>query len=314
MSCSHPIPALDLGYKLNKDGKQVRDIKLLDMKHRHYGFGLEELKKRYGKQLILLPCGHCYMCSVDYSRMWASRIMLETKDHLHNCFITLTFNDWMVPERPCKRHVQLFLKRLRKVVPGRIKYFACGETGEHKGSRESNPHYHLIIFGYDFPDKKEFKRSGSGLMIYRSEELDRLWSIKIKGKLVNLGFASIGSVTPESAQYVAKYCMKKHLTGIDSGEFNLMSKGLGKNQYDQVDWNTYKVYESGQQFKPARYFEKLADQKKDIFQLIGKEKRIELGKSFISKKFQWNLNREEAALMKVQEDKILKDVRKIRYV
>lgn len=317
MSCVHPIPALDLGYKINGDGKRVRNIKLLDMKHKFYGFGLEELKERFKDDLVLLPCGHCYMCSIDYSRMWASRIMLEAKDHVHNCFLTLTFNDWCLPERPSKRHIQLFIKRLRKQVQVPIRYYACGEVGEGKGSRGYNPHYHLIIFGYDFPDKVEFKRSESGLMIYRSEELDKLWSIKDKnGNLFNLGYASIGDVTPESAQYVAKYSMKKHLTGEDCGEFTLMSRrpGIGAKHYDEIDWNTYKIYESGKQFKVPRFYEKMADQKKDVFQLIGKEKRMEIGKFIKSKKFQWNLTREEEALVKANNERIINDCLKRRYV
>lgn len=317
MACSHPIPALDLGYKINEDGKQVRDIKLLDMRHRYVGFGLEELKERFGDRLILLPCGHCYSCSVDYSRMWASRIMLEAKDHVHNCFITLTYSDWFVPKQPSKRDVQLFIKRLRKEVGVPIRYFCCGEVGEGKGERGYNPHYHLIIFGYDFPDKKLLKRSHSGQMIYTSELLDKLWSIKDKqGHLVNLGLSSIGTVSPESAQYVAKYSMKRHLTGNDCGEFVLMSRrpGIGANRYDEADMNTYKIYTNGKQFKIPRYFEKLADQKHDIFQLIGKERKLEMCKKFSSKKFQWNLAREEYALWKAEEDRIRNDVMKVRLI
>ena len=58
-------------------------------------------------------------------------------------FITLTYNNENLPpgDELCKRDLQLFIKRLRKVNPG-IRYFAIGEYGE-EGKR---PHYHAVIF------------------------------------------------------------------------------------------------------------------------------------------------------------------------
>lgn len=319
MSCSQPILAVDYGLKKNDEGKMVHDVKLLDMKHKYFGKGLEELKEIFGDRLLQLPCGKCYSCAIDYSRMWASRIMLETKDHLHNCFLTLTFNEYCVPERLSKRHVQLFIKRLRRDISCQIRYFACGELGEGKGEREhGNPHYHLIIFGYDFPDKKPFKRSKSGNMIYRSEQLDRLWSYKDKksGRLLNLGFASIGDVTPESAQYVAKYTVKRKLTGVDLGEFSTMSRrpGIGANRYDEVDMITQKIYTNGKQFKIPRYFGKLAEDKKDFMYFINKDRKLEWCKKLSSKKYQFGCDREEMALALANNQRILKDCLKRRYV
>ena len=133
MACSHPIPAVDYGYKVNKEGKTVRNIKLVDMQHKYFGYGLEELKNHFGDSLLLLPCGHCYLCSLDYSRMWASRIMLEAQQHKDNCFITLTYHDCFLPDKPVKRHWQLFAKRLRKYCGCQIRYFACGEKGDKTG-------------------------------------------------------------------------------------------------------------------------------------------------------------------------------------
>ena len=152
MPCSNPIPAVDYGYKLNKHGERVRNIKILDMKGKYISYGIEELRERFGDSLLLLPCGHCYTCCCNYSRMWSSRIMLESKAHQNNCFITLTYSDIFCPSKPSKRDFQLFIKRLRKELDISIRYFACGEVGEGKGSRGEkggNPHYHAIIFGFD---------------------------------------------------------------------------------------------------------------------------------------------------------------------
>lgn len=300
MSCAHPIPAVDFGEKVNDKGETVRNIKLLDMRHKYYGFGLEELKEKFGDSLILLPCGHCYSCGVEYSRMWASRIMLEAEHHLNNCFITLTYNDVYCPEKLSKRDVQLFIKRLRKEV-GPLRYFLCGEYGENT----SRPHYHAIIFGFDFPDRVFLQKSKSGMMIYRSPLLERLWPF---------GISSIGTVSPESAQYVAKYSLKKKVSGSDNGEFVLMSRrpGIGASSYESSIWRTGRIYVSGNTYKAPRYFEKLAVADGDFMYDVCKSDRLERGKTYKSKKFLYNLKREEDALQLLNNQKIENDARKVR--
>lgn len=305
MSCYNPIPAVDYGTRLNKDGKTVRNIKLVDIHHRFFGYGLDDLKAHFGDSLILLPCGKCYGCSIAYSKSWASRIILETQFHEHNCFITLTYSDNFLVERPSKRAIQLFIKRLRKELDFPIRYFACGEIGEQKGDRKVNPHYHLIIFGFDFPDKVFLKRSHSGLIIYRSPLLEKLWPY---------GISSIGDVSPESAQYVAKYSIKRNLSSINNGEFVLMSRrpGIGFKGYDPNDYMTDKLYLSGHRYNIPRYFDKLAEASGSDLYLVAKEKRLERSRSLKSKKFQFNLAREEFSLDKLKEDRIRKDVLKVR--
>lgn len=308
MSCAHPIPAIDLGYKINKNGETVRNIKLLDMNFKHIGYGLEELKAKYGESLILLPCGKCYSCGIDYSRMWASRILLEAQAHLCSCFITLTYSDTFCPDKLSKRDIQLFIKRLRKEV-GSIRYFLCGEYGE-KSSIDSltghgRPHYHAIIFGYDFPDKEILSKSKSGNMIYRSPLLERLWPF---------GISSIGLLTPESAQYVAKYSLKKKTTGFDFGEFVLMSRrpGIGLNGYSEDIWRTDKIYVEGKTYKPPRYFEKVA-QKLDHFTYdIAKSEREIRARNYKSRKYMYGLQREEDVLKYENDIRIYNDALKVR--
>jgi hypothetical protein len=46
-------------------------------------------------------------------------------------------------------HFQKFMKRLRdRIKPLKIRFFHCGEYGD----LTRRPHYHALIFGYDFPD------------------------------------------------------------------------------------------------------------------------------------------------------------------
>ncbi len=63
------------------------------------------------------------------------------------------------------------------------------------------PHYHALLFGYDFPDKVLW-REVRGNPVYTSELLERIWG---------QGFCTIGEVTFASAAYVARYILKKHV-------------------------------------------------------------------------------------------------------
>jgi len=148
--------------------------------------------------------------------VWATRCVHESAFHEHNAYVTLTYNDENLPpdNSLSKRELQLFFKRLRKNLdssePGRkIKYFAAGEYGENKG----RPHYHAIIFGLSpwGNDKKEVEDS---------------W---------DKGFISTGTVTYDSARYVAEYIntqydgeLAKRVYGKRTVPFKISSGGIGK--------------------------------------------------------------------------------------
>jgi len=113
----------------------------------------------------------------------------------------------------------MFIKRLRKSIsPLKIKYFSCGEYGD----QYLRPHYHLIIFGYDFQDKLFWKMSGSGKPIYCSYELEKLWPY---------GMAITQEANAQTISYSAKYSahlktnLPQHLQKYP--EYNTMSKNLG---------------------------------------------------------------------------------------
>lgn len=147
-----------------------------------------------------LPCGTCVACLLERSRQWAVRCTHEASLSESNCFVTLTYDDEHLPWASSLygRDVQLFLKRLRKEFSDEtIRYFLCGEYGERFG----RPHYHLLLFGFDFSDKV-ILGSRRGQSIWRSPCLERLWPY---------GRSEIGSVTFESAAYVARYVMKKQV-------------------------------------------------------------------------------------------------------
>lgn len=158
-----------------------------------------------------LPCGQCMACRLNHARMWSIRISHEASCHTHNVFLTLTYDDEHLPPDGSvhKRDFQLFLKRLRKELKSdKIRYFGCGEYGDKFG----RPHYHLIIFGISMESK-----------VFKNKRYDA----KTNGYHCSMsswpnGFCHIGTVTVDSANYVAGYVTKK-----------LKGKGA-KEHYDKL--------------------------------------------------------------------------------
>lgn len=185
MSCDYPITAY-LSRTVNPSGKRS-----LVFNSKESLSGIPQL----------IPCGRCTGCRLERSRVWAIRCMHEAKMHKENCFITVTFDNEHLP-RDGSLSVdvyQKFLKRLRKHCARsfvKIRFYGCGEYGDIN----KRPHYHFIIFGYDFPDKVVYKQLSHGEYLYTSKLLDAVWGF---------GDCKIGSVTFDSAAYVARYCMKK---------------------------------------------------------------------------------------------------------
>lgn len=129
-----------------------------------------------GAKFIQLPCGQCIGCRLAHSRDWATRCVHEAHMHDHNCFITLTYSPENLPEGGTlvRKHFTDFMKRLRKALSVddiSIRFFGCGEYG----SKLERPHYHAIIFGYDFPDKTLHKAGRFNL--FRSSLLERCWTL-----------------------------------------------------------------------------------------------------------------------------------------
>lgn len=152
--------------------------------------------------LAEVPCGQCIGCRLDYSQSWAIRCLHEaslTENTTGNAFITLTYNDKSLPQHGSlnPHHITNFFKRFRsEIAPKKLRYYHCGEYGDH----DRRPHYHALIFGYDFPDKKLWSYGQSKDPLYRSTQLERLWPY---------GFAIIGELNYKSAAYVARYTIKK---------------------------------------------------------------------------------------------------------
>lgn len=145
----------------------------------------------------------------------------------------------------------------------------CGEYGD----KLSRPHYHCILFGFDFlADRKKISNK-RGNILYSSPTLDKLWGH---------GFASIGTVTFQSAAYCARYSMKKitgkkaedHYTRVipETGEiiklrpeYNKMSlnpaigKGFFEAYSDDIYPDDFCLIE-GKKVRSPRYYDRLLEQ------------------------------------------------------
>lgn len=170
------------------------------------------------RRALVLPCGRCIGCRLESSRCWAVRCMHEAQMHDFSSFITLTYDDAHLPYRG-DLHYPDFKKFCRRMVKrlGKFRFFMAGEYGD----LNDRPHYHAIVFGLFFADRKFFKQSPAGFNIYTSDTLSALWPY---------GHASVGDVSFESAAYVARYVTKK-VTGDSAAE-----------HYQRVDELTGEVY------------------------------------------------------------------------
>lgn len=158
--------------------------------------------------------------------------MLEAAQYSDNCFATLTYDDEHMPAdlsvRP--RELQLFMKRLRKSWPNKLRYFGVGEYGDGT----MRPHYHLAIFGLPSCQRgiTRFSRTGS-MCCDMCDLIRKSWS---QGNIM------LGTLEPQSIAYIAGYVTKK-LTAPDDPrlegrlpEFARMSlrPGIGLGMMDEL--------------------------------------------------------------------------------
>lgn len=219
---------------------------------------------RPGDRGLRLPCGRCVGCRMDYALSWSIRCQHEAALYLQNSFVTLTYDDAYLPPDQSLRYpdVQKFLKLLRwRMSPRRLRFFCAGEYG----TLNDRPHYHLLLFNFDFSDKKKI-----GKQIFESAELSDLWPY---------GFASCGDVTPQSAAYVSRYSLKKvygrvasesHYLDADTGsvrraEFCTMSRrpGIGAGWYRRYEKDFFPsdyVVVNGRKLRVPRFYSKMFEE------------------------------------------------------
>jgi len=215
-----------------------------------------------------LPCGKCIGCRLERSRQWAVRLMHEAQMHDFSVFVTLTYDDEHLPPDRCVRKQVLsdFIRRTRRSLPFKIRFFGVGEYGE----LSFRPHYHALLFGLHFADGVCIRAATeSRPALYRSPTLEKWWPY---------GHSSYGTVTFDSARYVAGYCVKKvsgpiaaeHYRRVDpltgevfqlEPEFALMSRrpGIGASWFAKFGSDIFpsdQVIANEFPGKPPRYYDK----------------------------------------------------------
>lgn len=153
-----------------------------------------------------VACGNCWQCKANRVNDWVGRCHAEQKTAAHTLFGTLTygFDDRYASSEANidakmlqRRHVQLWLKRLRKVTEGRVRYFITGEYGSAKG----RAHWHVLLFLEKLPPNIRLK--------VRYNHWAREPTPEKRGvKLWDWGFSYWEEAGPGSAAYVCKYINK----------------------------------------------------------------------------------------------------------
>lgn len=246
-----------------------------------------------GKNLlreISLRCGQCIGCRLNAANAWAVRCYHEASMHEFNSFITLTYDDEHLPLHGSLNYSDfpLFMRKLRKRQPMMlyvdedgvakkrrkpIRFYMCGEYGENFG----RPHYHALLFGHRFTDAVQANSINAKTPVFRSAMLEACWPH---------GQSSIGEVNMATAQYVAKYTLKKvcgdaakdHYTRVNAAtgeivelmpEFARMSlkPGIGAKWFEAYGadiWNWDNVVVNGKVMPVPRYYDKLIEIKNPV--------------------------------------------------
>ena len=170
-----------------------------------------------------------------------------------------------------------FLKRLRKKFSDiKIRYYGCGEYGSLKG----RPHFHIILFNFDFEDKYFYKIDKKGVKLYRSGTLEKLWTF---------GFSTVGEVNSHTVKYCTKYLQKCFFDKSMRG-FSFMSKqdgGIGFQAFLQsrVPLSSDKIYYDGKYTHiPEYYLRKIKIYDEVTFDYIKSKRRNKAMNDFVVKK------------------------------
>lgn len=219
MACLGPITAF---YAKDKNPSGKRSL-VFDKKASHSGIPVE------------IRCGQCINCRIQTATDNAVRCYHEAKSHDVSSFVTLTYDDAHLPEDGGLDHrdFQLFMKRLRAKSDFKFKYVMCGEYGE----TTHRAHYHALLFGCDFSDRKKFRVTPRGDTLFTSELLNDTWQ---------KGHCTVGEVTFESCRYVTGYVLNK-VTGRKAADYY-----MGRRP-DYVVWGNGISLDYFNKFGPGNY-------------------------------------------------------------
>ena len=234
----------------------------------------EEVARRRGLEVVSdqpVPCGHCQGCLSARALDRKTRLLHEGSCWERNCVLTLTYDADHLPPggTVVKADLSAFMMRVRNRarrhdgVSAGVRFEGIGEYG----GKTARPHYHVILFNYDAPDKVHWSGKGD-LAQFTSKVMDDVWG---------MGHVRVGVFGPKSAGYVAQYITEKVIgdrkapkymhvdpTGQPfwvEPEFALSSRrpGIGAAWLAKYESDVYPhgyvVLKSGCQVKPPAYYD-----------------------------------------------------------
>lgn len=290
--------------------------------------GVSAICDKVVSEYITIPCGHCIECLKDRGQQWTNRCMLEYASAEQNCyFVSLTYRDENLPVTyyadpstgeafPAytldKKHVQDFLKRVRKYFfgseRGTLRYYIAGEYGPST----MRPHYHCIMFGLPLDDLVQ----SSNPQYYNSAVMAKLWPY---------GFHQISPLQPNMIAYTCHYVTGKldpesyELYDLHNMQrpFNFQSckPSIGRRWYDEhkdevmelLSNPSYKISvameDKGYTFPPPKYFEYLLEKEGVDLEALKKFRREKSGDRLDLELSQTNLSYGE--LLEAKERSLL---------
>lgn len=203
-----------------------------------------------------IPCGKCLNCKANRVSGWSFRLHKEWERSSSAHFVTLTYDEATVPyygeyQSLHKIDVQNFLKRLRKLNPQKLKYYAASEYGPDT----YRPHYHIVLFNA-IP-----------------ETIEKAWT---------QGFSTTTKVTSARIGYTLGYLAKPRIIPAfpqdpRQREFSLMSKRLGDNyltvamqRWHSLDYKNrlYCNIKDGKKIAMPRYYREKIFSKEQIAEIV----------------------------------------------
>lgn len=238
----------------------MRCINLRKATHESGGLNFQKARATPGLIPIQLECRKCLPCRIKQSREKAIRAVHESGYHEDNYFLTLTYKD-PAPKNLIYQHWQNFMKRLRISVERNLNKnnpISFMVTGEY-GDQTKRPHWHAILFNLHIPDLRYLRANERKDRIFKSQFIDDLWGYNDPKIRPN----ELGSVTMDSASYVARYNAKKLVHGFDGHGFEPIHKTSSKHpigrayieeHYLQIFGNGYVTLPGGQRAAIPRYY------------------------------------------------------------
>jgi hypothetical protein len=168
-------------------------------------------KNPYIKDAVPFGCGQCTPCRINKRRLWTHRIVLEAMCHQNSAFVTLTYDPDNLPthyenSKGVFQTVQPTLnpkdlkdwqKNLRYHAGLPLRFFSVGEYGDET----NRPHYHAAVFGLPTCASPDPRCNCAAHSTLRAS-----WK---------KGHVYLGTLTKDSAAYIAGYVTKKMTKSSD---------------------------------------------------------------------------------------------------